>query len=603
VQKMRGATWYPTLLSCLVSSVFFANHAAALDKLRFVVAGANVALEQELRAASLVESAFNEKRTEPRDILSAALADYGRLLETLYANGYYGGVIHICIDGNEAASLPLLSVPGRFGEIEITVDPGPAFRFGRATISALAPDSELPPAFQTGQPARSVAIRDAVEGAVDDWRDAGHAKAKPVGQRIVADHAAHTLSSEIQMDQGPRVRFGELIITTPSAVRADRIKRIAGLPTNAVFSPETLARVTARLRRTGAFSSVSLGEAETLGAGNTMDINLALADEKPRRYGFGGEISSLEGLNLSGYWLHRNLFGGAERLRIEGEVNNIGGQTGGIDYALGGRIDIPAVFGADTNLFVLTSLEHLEEPDFVSDRIALGGGIGWLLSDQLVAEAGVTYVFSQTEDDIGAREFSLLTFPAALSMDRRDVPLDPTKGYFAKIEVTPFIGLAGSASGARAYFDGRVYRGFGAQNGTILAARLQFGSVLGAGITEVHPDFLFSSGGSGTVRGQPYKSLAVDLGGGKVIGGRSFVGMSFEARKTIKGKIGAVAFLDAGYIGAESFFDGSGQWHSGAGLGLRYKTGIGSIRFDVGVPLGGNTGSGAQIYLGIGQAF
>ena len=46
---------------------------------------------------------------------------------------------------------------------------------------------------------------------------------------------------------------------------------------------------------------------------------------------------------------------------------------------------------------------------------------------------------------------------------------------------------------------------------------------------------------------------------------------------------------------------GGGQ--GGIGLGLRYNTGIGPIRLDVGAPLGGDTGNGVQLYVGIGQAF
>ena len=114
---------------------------------------------------------------------------------------------------------------------------------------------------------------------------------------------------------------------------------------------------------------------------------------------------------------------------------------------------------------------------------------------------------------------------------------------------------------------------------------------------------LFYSGGSNTVRGQPYKTLGVDLGGGTQIGGRSFVGLSGEIRASLSTKLGAVAFVDTGYIGAESLFDGSGKWHSGAGLGLRYKTGLGPIRFDIATPVGSTTGSGIQFYIGIGQAF
>ena len=41
----------------------------------------------------------------------------------------------------------------------------------------------------------------------------------------------------------------------------------------------------------------------------------------------------------------------------------------------------------------------------------------------------------------------------------------------------------------------------------------------------------------------------------------------------------------------------------GTGLGLRYDTGFGPIRFDVATPVAGDTGDGVQIYIGIGQAF
>ena len=130
------------------------------------------------------------------------------------------------------------------------------------------------------------------------------------------------------------------------------------------------------------------------------------------------------------------------------------------------------------------------------------------------------------------------------------------------------------------------------------------GSVYGPQLSQAPADYLFYSGGGGTVRGQPYQSLGVSLGGGNVVGGRSFLGLSAEARLKMTDKIGIVGFVDAGYIGAEQFYDGSGQVHSGAGLGLRYATGIGPIRLDVGVPTSGPaTGENFQVYIGIGQSF
>ena len=70
-------------------------------------------------------------------------------------------------------------------------------------------------------------------------------------------------------------------------------------------------------------------------------------------------------------------------------------------------------------------------------------------------------------------------------------------------------------------------------------------------------------------------------------------------------RLSLVGFLDAGYVGAESFPDGSsGDWHTGAGIGVRYDTGIGPVRADIAVPVTGpGNPSGFQIYIGIGQAF
>jgi translocation and assembly module TamA len=102
------------------------------------------------------------------------------------------------------------------------------------------------------------------------------------------------------------------------------------------------------------------------------------------------------------------------------------------------------------------------------------------------------------------------------------------------------------------------------------------------------------------VRGQGYQSLGVGTGAGKT-GGRSFAAISTELRADLTDSLGAVAFVDYGYVAAGSDF-GGGAWHGGAGLGVRYKTGIGPIRADIAVPITGSSRS-VSVYVGIGQAF
>lgn len=602
-RALGGRVLFGSLLAAL--AIVFASGAQALEAVDFEVPGGPPGLVEALRANSLLAEAERTGTESPPEIVAAALADYPRLVETLYAAGRYGGTVSIRIDGREAADMPLLALPARVDRVTVRVDPGPEFRFGLAQVAPLAPGTVLPEGFATGKVARAPVISDAARAAVDGWRAIGHAKAAPSGQDIVADHRARRLDAAIAIDPGPRLRFGRLIVPEDSAVRPDAIARIAGFPTGEVFSPAAREKVEQRLRRAGAFASVAAREAETPGPDGTLDIALRLADAKPRRFGLGAEITSLEGLALSAFWMHRNAFGGAERLRFDASVSGLGSETGGVDAALDARLDIPAVWGADTGGFVFANLERLDEPGYLATQAEIGAGVSRIFSDTLSGEIALGFSRSRTVDDLGTRDFTLVSLPTELTWDRRDNPLDPARGTFLRLDARPFAGLAGAASGLRSHADARAYASLGTGGRAVLAGRLQLGSVAGPALTETRPDLLFFSGGTGTVRGQPFQSLGVDLGGGSSTGGRAFLGASAELRFKVSDRFGAVAFADAGYVGAESFPDGSGTWHAGAGVGLRYQTGIGPIRLDVAAPLGASTGGGSavQVYVGIGQAF
>ncbi|WP_289042472.1 autotransporter assembly complex family protein [uncultured Aliiroseovarius sp.] len=594
---------YKTLIFVVYALCWASGPAIAQDRVDFNVAGQDDDLKDALKGASLVLAAERDADKDTRDVFADALAEYGRLTQTLYANGYYGGVIRVRVDGREAAQIPVFEVPKTIGTIEVSVDPGRQFLFGTATAAPLAPGTDMPDEFRPNEPARSEVVQDAADAAVLGWRQAGHAKVDLAGQRVTANHANATLSASLRFAPGPKVRFGKLRQTTQSAVRPDRVARIAGFPTGQVYSPEDMQTVARRLRRTGAFSSVTLTEAENLGPGNTLDVGLALVDEEPRRFGAGAEYSTVEGFGLSAFWLHRNMFGGAERLRVDGDVKNIGSQHGGVDYHLGVRLDQPATFGPDTSAFVFAEVAYEDEPGYISRSANAGGGVKHIFSDTLKGELAAALLYSETTDALGDREFFLFTLPSSLTWDRRNNELDPTRGTFLKAEVIPFISLQDGGFGGWTLADARAYRGFGADDRFVLAGRAQVGTVLADDASDIPPDYLFYTGGGGTVRGQPYESLGIDAGGGEITGGQSFVTLSAELRTRITDKIGVVGFVDAGHVTADSLFDGVGDWHAGAGLGVRYKTPIGPLRLDVATPISGDTGDGIQIYIGIGQAF
>jgi translocation and assembly module TamA len=590
----------------LVAAISCATASHAQDSIAFNVTDDQPKLTEDLRSASLLLALPREERADTQAVFAAARGEYGRLIGALYAKGYYSPVINVLIDGREAAGIAPLDVPSQISQVAVTVNPGPIFAFSRATVAPIVPGTLLPDGFAVGQIAESGLIQDAVTAGVDGWRDVGHAKAAPVDQRIVADHADATLSAEVTLDPGPRLRFGTLTITGEQRMRERRIRKIAGLPEGEVFSAEELELAADRLRRTGVFRSVTLTEDEAITAPDLIGITATLAEEKTRRYSIGAEVASLEGVTLSGFWLHRNLLGGAERLKIDGAIANIGAQNSGVDYSLGVTIDRPATLTPDTTLTFNTRIARLDEEDFEADTFTLGVGFTQIISDQLTARVGLQYDFSDGTDNAGDFRFRNLGLPIGATWDGRDSKTDATKGFYIDAELKPFIGFGTTDSGARLTFDARAYRSLGEDSRFVVAARVQGGLIVGSRLLATPRDDLFYSGGGGTVRGQPFQSLGVTANDGGTpveTGGTRFIAVSAELRAKLTETIGIVGFVDAGSVSDGTFTNPGDDWHAGAGLGLRYATGFGPIRLDVAAPVGGDTGDGVQIYIGIGQSF
>lgn len=570
-------------------------------ELRLATTPDHATLEAPLRGMSLLASEAERLASEPDSILSTARADYGRLIAVLYDEGYFAPEISVRLDGQEAAEMSPFARLSGVQQVAIRVTPGPRFHFGTVTLGPTAPGTQAETALRPGAVARTPAIRLALEQALDDWRAAGHAKAALERQQIVADHPNARLDVALDLAPGPRVRFGDTRISGDSAVRAERIARIAGIPRGAVFDPEVLEQATARLRRSGAFATVTLSEARALAPDAHLPIDITVTDAKPNRFGLGAELRTDEGLRLSGFWLHRNLLGGAERLRLEGSIDGLTGAATGQDISLAADLTIPAALGPRSDLFLRSQIERLEEPLFVTEHIGLALGVQQIRSDDLTLETAVALDRQLVRDGLGARAYSLLTLPTSLTWDRRDDRLSPRTGHWLALDAEPFHDFSSDTTGLRTLIEARGYTPLG-DSGLSLAGRLQLGSVLGAGLAQTPPDMLFTSGGSSTVRGHPFQSLAVTTGAAQT-GGRSFLGAAAELRMPLRDGLGAVAFYDFGLLGADSWPTGTTAQHSGAGIGLRYETGLGPLRLDLAAPVTGTTGAGLQIYLGVGQAF
>ncbi|SEI69594.1 autotransporter secretion outer membrane protein TamA [Cribrihabitans marinus] len=589
VLALAAAIWIPGLAGAVETSLS--------------APGASEDLTERLRASSSVIGAEGRGLDTPIELISAALSDYRTMVQILYDEGHFSPVVNIRVDGREAANLDPLNTPSQVRRIDITVRPGPVFRFGTAEIGPLAPETEIPETYAPGQPATTGAIRDAASAGVRGWRRVGYAKADVGGQRITARHAEARLNAQVELAPGRKLRFGRMSVSGDTDVQAEAIRRIAGFPTGEVYSPEKAQKVATRLRRTGTFSSVTLRERETANPDGTLDFDAEFEDQPKRRLTFGVELSSSSGLDVSATWMHRNLMGRAENLRFEAAIRNIGGDED-IDGRIGLRLNRPDRLGPDDNVFYLINLETRDRTHYDILSGTLGIGARRTFSDEAFLEAYVGVTYSDADDAFGeGRKFRYLVAPVTGEWDLRNDKTNATAGYFLRADATPFLGFSGTKSGLQAMLDGRAYWDMGTDGRLVLAGRMQLGSVVGPSINEISPDFLFFSGGAGSVRGQPFESLGVPVNG-DIAGGRSFAGISAEIRGRVTDRISLVGFYDLGIVGRDAFVNSDSEEHSGAGLGLRYDLGgFGPLRVDLAYPVSGSTSDGFQFYIGIGQAF
>jgi translocation and assembly module TamA len=594
-----------SILGAMAVSAMVALSAApaSAQEVRLTAPGASDDLQDRLRSASLLFRDPEEGVVRTgADIIAAARADYGRLIGALYEDGFFAPVITIRLDGRDAAGISPFDPPASVQNVEIIVETGAPFRLAEARIAPLAPDTNLPAGFRSGEPATTPLLRDTTRAALEAWQRQGHAFADVGSQSIRANNRAATLDVAIRVVPGPVITFGQLLPEGQERMRIARIIEIAGLPTGEVYSPEALDRAEERLRDTGVFSAVALTLRDPRG-GDISDVRATLDEAPLRRLGFGAELSSDEGVQLSAYWLHRNLLGGAERLRFDAIVSGINADADGIDGELTARFERPATFGPDTDLFIAAGLSYLDEPLFRAEGLTLEAGLVHELTDRLTLRGAVGVERIRFSSALGSATVTRLTLPLGATYDGRDDPLDARSGVYADATLTPFTTL-GNGAGARMSFDGRAYRALGEAERTRLAGRLQLGTLVGGSVTDIPPDEFFYAGGSGTVRGHSFQTLGA-LQNGVPSGGRSFIGLSGEVRHDIgETNFGVVGFADFGAISADAWGQGSSDWLAGAGLGMRYATPFGPIRVDLATPVSGaNAGREAFLYIGIGQAF
>ncbi len=575
--------------------------------------------EPDRRFKKAIEGASTLVRQQSRPpsgttgLLSRARGDLKRILAALYGQGHYGGTIGIDVDGRPLARL---SAADRFGEavpVIITVSPGPAFQFGTVQIEN-RPDFDQPETERIktpeelglvgGAPARSNVILAAESRLIEGWRQLGHPKAEIAGRDIVADHSSRSLDVTITVHPGPLSALGAVTVSGTERMNPAFVARHSGLEPGKRYDPDDIEDARDRFHRLEVFRSVTFAEADAVSDG-FLPVDIIVRERKPRVFGAGVAYSTIDGVRVEAYWTHRNLFGQAERLRIEGSIGGlVSTQNDTPDYRLGATFTTPGVLTPDSDVRLAVVAFREETDNVVEETVKAGAAFSHRFSRTETGSVGVAIEQSEITDAFGVENYTILSLPVTLERDTRDNPTDPKKGYRAGITVEPFTDLASGTVAIGGTAHGSAYHSIDANGRVVIAGRVLAGSVFGADLMDIPSSRRFFAGGGGSVRGYGHETIGVAGPSGTTVGGRSVLEASAELRAQVTDTIGIVPFVDAGEVSASSGFAGLGDLRVGAGVGIRYHTALGPIRADVAVPLNpGPDDPDWALYVGIGQAF
>ena len=329
---------------------------------------------------------------------------------------------------------------------------------------------------------------------------------------------------------------------------------------------------------------------------DNIPVIIELKERAPRTLRAGLSYYTDKGVGAVFDWEHRNFLGSGERLKADLTLSTL-------EQSLKANLTKPYFLRSDQNLSVHSFIRRKDTDAFESLSTGVGFGIKRKFSKYLSADIGADIEITRIDEgNKPSDNFGLFSPMISAVYDSRNDKLDPIRGYLFKVSSKPFIDALGKS-------DPFIKNKLGAQSYNkisdklVLAGRVNIGSITGSGAQNLPASQRFYAGGGGSIRGFGYQEVG-PYEKGNPVGGRSLFESSFEMRFKANKTIGGVAFIDIGQV-YDEIIPSFKNLSIGAGIGARYYTDFGPLRFDIGVPLQGDDNSDAnfQIYISIGQSF
>lgn len=525
-----------------------------------------------------------------------ANADLGRFEAAARAAGYYDA--KLVYDINKAKQ------PWK---VTVKVDLGQPYRLREVKI--VTPEGGTPPlaerfdlkqiGLELNMRAQSAPIL-AADGKLQQfYTTRGWPLAQVTGHQAIIDRADRSMHVTYTVVTGPRATFGNVEISGLESVHRDFVQRRIKWTEGARYDSSKVDATRQALIATNLFSTVRVGHADKVGPDGRIAMTIAVTERPQRTIGGGLYYDSSLGPGAKAFWEHRNLFGEGELLHLEANV----GQSDNSLLAQFKRPDFLTVEGL--SLRSEASYGKLDTEAFNTVQAKFFTGIDYQFDPMITGGIGVQVQNGHVDDDTGSQSYTIAGLPAYIRRDSTDDLLNPTRGMRLGLTAAPYFGLTGNSPD---FFQTKLsasgYQRIGSSDRVILAAFTNIGSISGTNLDSLPRDLRLYEGGGGSVRGYGFQRAGPLDADGNPIGGISSLDLGLELRTKINDTIGFVTFFEGGTVYNTVLPDLGERIYWGTGVGLRYYSPIGPLRFDIATPIDRRPSDGIiQVYISLGQAF
>jgi outer membrane protein assembly complex protein YaeT len=453
-----------------------------------------------------------------------------------------------------------------------------------------------------------------------------------MGDSARADSVRHDstrVAVRFDVVEGPSYRVRQVSVTGVESVDTTVVRRELLLRSGDPFSRDRLDRSSERLYKTRLFQFVDFQPTRIDTDSALVSFTVRVRERKHRSVEGGVGIGSADGLRLLANWEHDNLWGWNRRLRVETQISY--GTLHGFHNAI--VYTEPWLFGqrvqGSIGPYLDQSQVFFKTDEFTQRRWGFSMSALRELNRWATATVGFDQQWSRAitippsaDSTFNPNQYSTSRVSVGWSYDRRDDDFDPHKG-----ELYSGLGeLAGTVFGGQGQFvKGTINaaRYLPTGKSRTLAVRVSLGGISPFGeqaaftLAKVPINDLYTTGGATTVRGFPEQEIL----GADGTGGLMLILTNIELRWMFNRVFGSAIFLDGGNVWSRprdfhfsDFFPGrapldGNDMRYGVGTGIRFRTPVGPVRFDVGYRLNASTyggqfhGQGWNYYLALGQAY